>query len=109
MREATILGLIFLLLAQNCISAAPLQLSGGMGRSILENVTDIETNNSINNTINDTANETSNLTTSDDKVKDGLWSWGKVPVGHSLNQSGKLITNPIMSDPTVEIPPKSPF
>ena len=89
-----------------------MQLSGDTGRSILESVANVGINNTLNNTINatnSTANATSNQTASAADTKKGLWGWGKIPVGHSVNQSGKLISNPILSDPTVEVPAKSPF
>jgi hypothetical protein len=35
----------------------------------------------------------------------GLWSWGKIPVGHTLNGSGVLIETP-SQDPFVEILPR---
>ncbi len=114
--NSMVMGLIFIVLAQNCTAAAPMQLSGGTGRSILESVANVGINNTLNNTLNNTinatnstANETSNQTASAAETKKGLWGWGKIPVGHSVNQSGKLITNPVLSDPMVEVPAKSPF
>ena len=89
MKNSMILGLIFLLLA--CSSfAAPLQLSGDFGRAILGT---IDLNNSTN--MANSTNETQ------------LWSWGKLPVGHFINASGKLATNPINDDGLVVVPPRS--
>jgi hypothetical protein len=93
MKNAMIFGLIFLLLALNCV-AAPMQLSGDTGRSIL---------GTIDN------NTTKQTDSNNDSAKD-LWSWGKVPVGHSINDSnsGKLDVNPLVDDGMVEAYPMSP-
>ncbi len=117
--KSMVMGLIFIILAQNCTAAAPMKLSGDTGRSILESMANVEINNTLNNTLNNTinainttnttANETTNQTASAAETKKGLWGWGKIPVGHSVNQSGKLISNPVLSDPMVEVPAKSPF
>ena len=82
-----IFGLIFLLLALNCF-AAPLQLSGDTGRSILQTI----------------ANNNTQLTNSTNETQGGLWSWGNVPVGHSINASGELVTNPTADDGLVAAP-----
>jgi hypothetical protein len=89
MKNSMILGLISLLLACSAF-AAPLQLSGDAGRTILGT---IDLNNSTNET--NTTNESQ------------LWSWGKLPVGHSINASGKLAANPINTDGLVVVPPRS--
>ena len=89
MKNSIMLALIFLLLA--CSSfAAPLQLSGDSGRAILGT---IDLNNSTNET--NPINETE------------LWSWGKLPMGHFINASGKLAANPINDDGLVVVPPRS--
>jgi hypothetical protein len=89
MNKSIILVLIFILLS--CISlAAPLQLSGDSGRAILGA---INQTNSSNETY--TTNETE------------LWSWGKLPVGHFINASGKLVANPLNDDGLVVVPPSS--
>lgn len=91
MKNAMIFGLIFLLLALNCV-AAPMQLSGDTGRSILGTID----NNTTNQT--DANNDSANY----------LWSWGKVPVGHSINDSsGGLKVNPLVDDGMVEAYPMS--
>ncbi|MFZ2470352.1 MAG: hypothetical protein WAW52_00270 [Methanothrix sp.] len=89
MRNSTILGLIFLSLACSAF-AAPLQLSGDAGRTILGK---IDLNNRTNET--NTTNESQ------------LWSWGKLPVGHFINASGKLAANPINDEGLVVVPPRS--
>jgi len=90
MKNAMIFGLIFSLLALNCY-AAPLQLSGDAGRAILGSINN--TSNLTNSTTNDTAN--------------GLWNWGDLPVGHSINASGKLVADPAMDGGLVAIQPMS--
>ena len=89
MKNSIVLGLIFLLLAGSSF-AVPLQLSGNSGRDILST---IDLNNSTNMT--NTTNETQ------------LWSWGKLPIGHFINASGKLAANPINDDSLVIVPPRS--
>ena len=89
MKNSMILGLIFLLLASSSF-AAPLQLSGDFGRAILGT---IDLNNSTNET--NSTNDTQ------------LWSWGKLPMGHFINASGKLAANPINDDGLVIVPPRS--
>jgi hypothetical protein len=89
MKNIVEFGLIIMLLA--CSSfAAPLQLSGDSGRAILGT---IDLNNSTN--MANSTNETQ------------LWSWGKLPVGHFINASGKLEANPINTDSLVVVPPRS--
>ena len=89
MNKSIIFVLIFFLLA--CSSfAASLQLSGNSGRAILGT---INLTNSTNQT--NTTNETD------------LWSWGKLPVGHFINASGKLAANSINDDGLVVVSPRS--
>jgi len=87
LKNSIIFGLIFLLLALNCF-AAPLQLSGDIGRSLLGTI----------------ANNTTNQTNYSNEAAGGLWSWGKAPVGHSINASGELVTNPTGDDGLVAVP-----
>jgi len=87
LKNSIIFGLIFLLLALNCF-AAPLQLSGDTGRSILGTI----------------ANNTTHQTNYSNEAAGGLWSWGMVPVGHSINASGELVTNPTGDDGLVVAP-----
>ena len=53
----------------------------------------IDLNNSTN--MANTTNETQ------------LWSWEKLPVGHFINASRKLATNPINDDDLEVVPPRS--
>ncbi|NMC10999.1 MAG: hypothetical protein GYA39_08520 [Methanothrix sp.] len=89
MKNTMIFGLIFSLLALNCY-AAPLQLSGDVGRAIL-----------------DAFNSTSNQTNSTNDTANGLWNWGNLPVGHSINASGKLVADPAMDGGLVAVQPMS--
>ena len=89
MKNSIVLGLIFLLLAGSSF-AVPLQLSGNSGRDILST---IDLNNSTNMT--NTTNETQ------------LWSWGKLPIGHFINATGKLAANPVNNDGLVVVLPRS--
>ena len=89
MRGLLILGFIFLLLAWTCI-AMSLQLSGDSGKAILGTI----------------ANNTTNLTNSTNETQGGLWSWGKVPVGHLVNTSGNLVLVPPPPDPDAALSQK---
>lgn len=89
MKNIVIFGLIFLLLALDCV-AAPMQLSGDAGRSILGNID----------------NNTTNQTDANNNSANDLWSWGKVPVGHSINDSsGGLKVDPLVDNGLVEAHP----
>ncbi|MDM7911857.1 MAG: hypothetical protein QUS09_02050 [Methanotrichaceae archaeon] len=81
---------IISILASSC-AALPIQLGGDNGRAILENI-------AAKNTTNQT--ESLNATAPGD-----LWSWGTLPVGHVLNESGELVVLPTETDPTVTVPP----
>jgi hypothetical protein len=89
MKNIILFGLIFSLLALNCMAESPMKLYGSSGKEILENVTGITI---LNQTANGTiANGTWNLTANSTiQSTGGLWSWGTVPEGYSLNKSGKL-------------------
>ena len=89
MKDLIVFCVVFLLLAVNCF-AAPLQLSGGTGRSILGT---IDSNNSTNQT--NSSNEAD------------LWGWGKLPLGYSMNATGKLIANPVNDNGLVTVSPQS--
>ena len=89
MNSSIILGLIFLLLACGSF-AAPLQLSGEAGRAIFGT---IDLNNSTN--------------MANSKNESQLWSWGKLPVGHFINATGKLAANPIDDNGFVVVLPRS--
>jgi hypothetical protein len=68
-----LLGLISLLLASNS-NAAPLQLSGIGGQTILEVVSDTNIANELTNT-----------------TPVALWDWGKIPLGYEFNETSKKI------------------
>lgn len=89
MNKSIILFIAFISLA--CISlAAPLQLSGNSGRTILGEIN-----------VSNSSNESSIHNSTDD-----LWSWGKLPVGHFINDTtGKLAARPVDDDGLVVVPP----
>ena len=89
MKNLIVFCVIFLLLALNCL-AAPLQLSGGAGRSILGT---IDSNNSTNQTNSSNGAD--------------LWGWGRLPLGYSMNATGKLIANPVYDNGLVTVSPQS--
>ena len=74
MRNLLILsGVISLLLALNS-NAAPVQLSGIGGQTILAIVSDTNITNELTNT-----------------TPAALWDWGKIPLGYELNETSKKI------------------
>lgn len=75
-----------LLLAAGALADPSMKLDGIAGKLILAQLADPGQNQS--NQINQT-NETENQ--SKNQTLEGLWSWGGVPAGYTLNQSsGKL-------------------
>jgi len=77
MRNLLILsGLIALLLALNS-NAAPLQLSGIGGQTMLAIVSDTNITNELTNT-----------------TPVALWDWGKIPLGYEFNEASKKIVQP---------------
>ena len=74
MRNLLILsGLIALLLALNS-NAAPLQLSGIGGQTMLAIVSDTNITNELTNT-----------------TPVAFWDWGKIPLGYEINETSKKI------------------
>lgn len=75
-----------LLLAAGTLAEPSMKLDGSAGKLILAKLTDQGQNQS--NQIDQT-NERENQ--SKNQTQEGLWSWGSVPAGYTLNQStGKL-------------------
>jgi hypothetical protein len=72
MRYLAIFVLILLVLALNCEATEPVQLSGANGQSTLMKITGTV------QFVNASANT-------------GLWNWGGIPMGYTLNQTGQLI------------------
>ncbi len=99
MRNLALISLI-LLLSLSYAALAGLQLGGDNGRSILASLTE---NTSIENMTAENMTNSSPANSSTAEPED-LWSWGKIPVGHTLNGSGLLVETP-KPDPFVEIPP----
>jgi hypothetical protein len=88
MKNLIIYGLVFFLLALNCMAVSPVQLTGSSGKAVLNS---IGANNSNNQEAETLAGNTSNLT--NNSSLDNLWSWGSIPEGYSLNKFGKLVRN----------------
>ena len=81
MRNLVISSLILLALALNCEATAPVQLSGSNGQAILSQIAvPVQTNNTLSES--GQTNKTS--------INTGLWNWGGVPFGFTLNKSGIL-------------------
>ncbi len=75
-----------LLLAAGTLAEPSMKLDGSAGKLILAQLADQGQNQSeMSNQTNETENQSKNQTL------EGLWSWGGVPSGFTLNQSsGKL-------------------
>lgn len=75
-----------LLLAAGTLAEPSMKLDGSAGKLILAQLADQGQNQSeMSNQTNETENQSKNQTL------EGLWSWGGVPSGYTLNQSsGKL-------------------
>ncbi len=72
MRNAMICSMILLALALSCGADAQLVLSGADGLAIWDQIANPEP----------PANASTNA---------GLWDWGEIPLGYTLNQTGKLM------------------
>jgi len=83
MKNIILFGLIFSLVALNCMAESPKKLYGSSGKEVLENVTGVPIlNQTANGTIaNSTWNQTANSTM---QSTGGLWGWGSVPEGYSF-------------------------
>jgi len=87
MKNLVIYGLVLFLLALNCMAVSPVQLTGSSGKAVLNSL-------GVNNSSQASgalAGNASNLT-GNNSLGD-LWSWGKIPVGYSINKFGKLVEN----------------
>lgn len=74
MRNLIVFGLIFLLLALNCVAMAPVQLTGTGGKDILTKIASTKI-----------TTQPTNASASD------LWNWGSVPLGNIVS-NGKLVS-----------------
>jgi hypothetical protein len=96
MKNFVIYSAVLLLLAVNCLAVSPLPLEGAVGRAILDNMTDRMLNQS--DVVNQTENQTGkgNLTQNQTENQTGgdLWSWGSLPAGYTLDETGKLTRIP---------------
>ena len=91
MKNLVIYSLAFLLLGAGCL-AAPMKLDGSAGKAILDGMTSrTENQTAANQSINQTdlENETQGHENLDQAKGQagGLWSWGGIPAGYSLNES----------------------
>jgi hypothetical protein len=77
---------VLFLLAVNCLAVSPLPLEGAAGKAILDSMADRLTNQT------GAANQTQNQT--EDQSGGDLWSWGSLPAGYTLDESGKLTRIP---------------
>jgi hypothetical protein len=87
MKNLVIYSLVLFLLALNCMAVSPVQLTGSSGKAVLNSL-------GVNNSSQASgalAGNASNLT-GNNSLGD-LWSWGKIPVGYSINKFGKLVEN----------------
>ncbi len=75
MKNLAICGLVLLLLALSCEAAEPIQLSGASGQSILMQIAGADAYQTTNATAN---------------TSGGLWNWGEIPRGYTLNATGQL-------------------
>jgi hypothetical protein len=92
MKNFVIYSAVLLLLAVNCLAVSPLPLEGAAGKAILDNTTDrmLNQTDAVNQT--GTANQTQNQ--SENQTGGDLWSWGSLPAGYTLDESGKLTRIP---------------
>jgi hypothetical protein len=86
---------VILLLAAGTLAEPSMKLDGSAGKAILDSMTSkIENQTKISQSINQTDSENGSLGQA--KVQDGgLWSWGGIPDGYTLNESsGELVPVP---------------
>jgi hypothetical protein len=100
MRELIIFGLIVLTLALNCQGTGPFHIGQDSGASILDssadNISNISnTSNQSLNAINISINQTNNTKKG---TPGDLWSWGQIPIGYKLDESGKLVRLPTQEE-----------
>ncbi|VVB71280.1 Uncharacterised protein [uncultured archaeon] len=119
MERLTILTIILLALAPNCLSAEPISISRESGMAVLTSLSDNQAGTAANNTsqnmtevININTTSTSGQPSSEpqitpdlnalpevssgpraktQKAAGDLWSWGKVPIGFEVNETGQLV------------------
>jgi hypothetical protein len=112
MKRFIVSFIILLALAQNCLSSEPVSISQETGMAVLTRLSDNPAGNTTNNTSSNLTQIISINTTSQPpyepeiassgaslsssppgtkKAAGDLWSWGKIPIGFELNESGKLV------------------
>jgi hypothetical protein len=87
MKNLVIYGLVLFLLALNCMAVSPVQLTGSSGKAVLNSLGVNNSSQASGALVGNTSNLTGNNSLGD------LWSWGKIPVGYSINKFGKLVEN----------------
>ncbi|MDD4650730.1 MAG: hypothetical protein PHQ34_00720 [Methanothrix sp.] len=91
MRNPMISSLIILALAASTQSLGAIMISQENGMEILANFTNSSANQSyMNTTINETADNQTQANTMGSGDKSGLWNWGKIPMGYSMDKNGTL-------------------
>jgi hypothetical protein len=63
------------------------QLTGSSGKAVLNSLGVNNSSQASGALVGNTSNLTGNNSLGD------LWSWGKIPVGYSINKFGKLVEN----------------
>ena len=79
MRSLVVFSLVLLAFALNCEGTVPVQLTGSNGQAILSQL--------------EGSAQTVNLSTNT-----GLWDWGSIPLGYTLNNSGILTEQNVLSN-----------
>ncbi|VVB72629.1 Uncharacterised protein [uncultured archaeon] len=88
MKNLVIYGLAFFLLAQCCMAATPVQLTGSSGKVVLNSI-GANSTSQANETVAGNATNQTGINS-----LENLWSWGTIPEGFYLDKSGKLVRNP---------------
>jgi hypothetical protein len=89
MKNFIICGLILFVLAMNCQSTEPLRIGRDTGMTVLARLSDNSSNQLITG-VTDMPNQTSQNDIYFAGNDNGLWSWGSIPIGYGLNESGVL-------------------
>jgi hypothetical protein len=91
MRNLILYGLIFFILVLDCQSVEPIRISRDNSMTILENLT-FNSSDQIDNKATSAINQSNQTGKSSTDTAEGLWSWGRTPIGYALNKSGSLIS-----------------
>ncbi len=94
MRTIAITILILMVSTFSYGIATPMQLSGDAGKAILVNLVNNTTLNqtiNANQSIDNTADQANTVGQVNNTSAAGLWSWGTLPAGHTIDKSGNLV------------------